>query len=140
MKKTCTSLIFSLLTALAGAEPVWLGQYSDSAGMSIKWEADSKQIEATPSWSGLGDCPFDIQKLTKLAFDYAQKQVDKPEKLKIDGISIYRAMRVGKNEALVDRWYLTVNFGWGSGDFPGSVRILTDGSIIEPTKKQKNGE
>ena len=129
-------IILALITSYASGNPVWIGSYFDSNGEKLKWEAQSEQFGATISWSGIGTCPFDIPKLTDSALSYAKKKVEKPEKLKVDSICIERADRVGEVDSLKDKWYIIVSFGGRSGSFPGSVRILPDGTIIEPISKK----
>jgi hypothetical protein len=130
------SIILVFITSYVSGNPVWIGSYSDSNGVKLKWEAQPEQFDATTAWSGIGLCPFDIPKLTELAFLYAKNNSEKSEKLRVDSISIQRADRVGEVVSLKDKWYITISFGGSSGSFPGSVRILPDGTIIEPKPKK----
>jgi len=130
-------LFFLLLTPFLYAEPVWIGSYSSSSGEKLIWEANSTQFEQTPTWSGIGPCPFDITKLTSLAIDYAKGKLSQNDALKVDAIYIQRADRTGAVATLNNKWYLTISFSRSDESFPGSVRILPDGAIIEPRKKDK---
>ena len=129
-------ILLAVITSYASGNPVWIGSYSNSSGLKLKWEAQSEQFDATTSWSGIGSCPFDIPKLTESALLYAKKNVEKPERLRVDSISVQRADRVGELDSLKDKWYIVISFGGSSGSFPGSVRILPDGTIIEPKPKK----
>lgn len=93
-------------------------------------------MEQTPSWSGVGKCPFDLEKLTEIARAYMQKRVDTAEDLKIEAIYIQRADRTGSISALNDKWFITITFGSEGNTIPNSVRILPNGTIIEPTAKK----
>ena len=126
-----------LLTPFLYAEAVWIGSYSSSTGEKLIWEANSTQFEQTPTWSGIGPCPFDITKLTSLATEYAKGKLSQDDALKVDAIYIQRADKIGAVATLNDKWYLTISFSRSDESFPGSVRILPDGVIIEPRKKDK---
>jgi len=132
-----TLLFLLLLTPYLHADPVWIGSYSNSSGEKLIWEAEPAQFEQTPSWSGNGQCPFDISKLTALATEYAKGKLSQSDALKVDAIFVQRADKTGAVASLNDKWYLTIGFNSSDASFPGSVRILPDGAIVEPQKKNK---
>lgn len=89
----------------------------------------------TPTWDGLGAMPFSLDELVATARDYLTNRYGFSEEIPVAGIWLQRVDRTSEDEAVRDRWFLTVSFGGeASGILESSVRVLSDGRIITPEK------
>lgn len=125
--------------ALGPSTPVmnsyFLGSRSDSSGESLLWTADSNDIKATKAWNGLDAIPFALDELSSIARDYLQTKYHFSQVPPVDGVWLQRIDRSGNDSAVKDRWFVTVTFaGDAAGILENSVRLLTDGTVITPTK------
>jgi hypothetical protein len=129
-----TLLILLFTSSAAFGDSIWLGTFSSPSGGGT-WEVDSKQVETTPSWSGSGNCPFDIGKLSDLAFAFARVHAVPSNEIRLRWFRLERF--VGKHKSLEDKWYVTFNFSADFRDVPSSVLLLTDGTVIKPSIVKK---
>jgi hypothetical protein len=60
----------------------------------------------------------------------------------VDAVYLQRVDRAGQIDALRDKWFLVISFASELGTLPKSVRLLPDGTIIEPIidRAEREGE
>lgn len=61
---------------------------------------------------------------------FSKEEMNKPKR------RIGLTGRTGSINALNDKWFITIAFGSKGNTIPNSVRILPNGTIIEPTAKK----
>jgi hypothetical protein len=134
--------VFGLSVLPSHAERVFLGSSADSSGRTFRWWVDIETVAGTASWNGADPAPFDLPKLIDIAHDYAARHTAYPDAIRVDAVYLQRVDRAGQIDALRDKWFLVISFASELGALPKSVRLLPDGTIVEPIidRAEREGE
>lgn len=129
--------VFTVLfwfTPLLLAEMEFLGSKTDSEGNRLDWNVPIELVEATSMWDGTSPIPFRLDELVDAAREYLAQEHALSETLPVEGLWLQRVNRAAVDPSVLNRWFLTINFGGEASELlESSVRILTDGTIVIPT-------
>jgi hypothetical protein len=133
MKKIILAIIALLPSACVHADPHLLGAHFDGEEMVSMWWVPSSRVAVTERWGGTGAVPFDMDKLVDTGRAYLKEKYSLEADLPADSISLRRVHSGARHDDVVDRWVVIVEFGGDAkGKIDRGVRILTDGTIVEP--------
>ena len=134
-------LEMKILTILCGAIAVPTIAFSDphylgsrySGGILMEWYVTTEKVAPTERWDGQGPIPFDIDELVLAGRTYLKEEHGISGDVPMEGLGLRRVHGAAQHTDLVDRWFLTIDFGGAArGTIASRIRILTDASILSP--------